>query len=141
MQVSINITKEALFKIVGIAAIVMLFAAPVVFAATTIASNAITLSGTTGQNTLTLTDNVADGLSIVGSGDLMVFTTTDASERVTISTAATISGLATLSTGATVTAGDVTLSDGRLLVATEAGGTWSRNQLEHCWLGCNHDNR
>ena len=48
--------------------------------------NTITLDGATGVNTLTITDNVADALSVVHGGkDFMVFDTTNSAETVTIS--------------------------------------------------------
>ena len=52
----------------------------------TLTGTAITLDGATGVNTLTITDNVADALSVVHGGkDFMVFDTTNSAETVTIS--------------------------------------------------------
>ena len=53
----------------------------------------LTFDGLTGVNVLTVTDNVADALSIIdSSGDLIVFDTQTGVERVTITPAVTISG-------------------------------------------------
>lgn len=47
--------------------------------------NTITLDGTTGVNVLTITDNVADALSVVnGSDDFMVYDTTNSAENLQI---------------------------------------------------------
>src|SRR3989338_1141474 len=53
----------------------------------------LTFDGLTGVNVLTVTDNVADALSIIdSSGDLIVFDTQTCVERVTITPAVTITG-------------------------------------------------
>ncbi len=57
MQISINLSKEAMFKIVGVVAAVVLFAAPAVFAVTTISTNIVTEGNTT------LGDAVADSVT------------------------------------------------------------------------------
>ena len=50
-----------------------------------ITGNTIALDGVTGSNTLTITDNVADALSIVNGGnDFVVLDTTNDSETFTI---------------------------------------------------------
>jgi hypothetical protein len=59
--------------------------------------NTITLDGATGVNILTVTDNVADALSIVdSSGDLLVFDTTTGSESFDVTPNATFAGTLTL---------------------------------------------
>ncbi|MDP3989092.1 MAG: hypothetical protein Q8P93_02565 [bacterium] len=58
----------------------------------------ITLDGLTGVNVLTVTNDVADALSIVdSSGDLIVFDTTAGSEAITITPDTTVSGDLTVS--------------------------------------------
>ncbi|PIR45126.1 MAG: hypothetical protein COV10_01210 [Candidatus Vogelbacteria bacterium CG10_big_fil_rev_8_21_14_0_10_51_16] len=60
--------------------------------------NTITLDGATGVNVLTVTDNVADALSIIdSSGDLMVFDTRTGAEVLTITPNTTIAGNLTVS--------------------------------------------
>lgn len=88
--------------------------------------NTITLDGATGVNTLTVTDNVADALSIVdASGDLLVFTTTTGSEVMAVTPNSTFAGTlgvtgATTLTGLLTTNGDITMSNGATLVNTDA---------------------
>jgi hypothetical protein len=74
------------------------------------ANSDLVFSGTTGTNDITLTDSVADALSIVrGSTDFMVFNTSTPS--LTITPVTTITGLVTASGGITFGAGaDVTFT-------------------------------
>lgn len=64
----------------------------------------IAFAGSTGQNEITLTDNLADALSIkiLAGADIMVVCTTNNAESLTITPATTITGKATLNGGFSV---------------------------------------
>jgi len=65
-------------------------------------STAITFTGATGVNVLTIPTNLADALSVVDSaGDLIVFRTTTGSQSISITPAVNVTGLVTLSGGLT----------------------------------------
>ena len=71
----------------------------------------IDLDGTTGSNILSITDNVADGLSITdGTDDIIVVTTTTGSESVNITPDTNITGNVDI-TGNTTTDGTVTFNN------------------------------
>ena len=79
--------------------------------------NTITLDGATTVNVLTVTDNVADALSIVdGDSDLIVFDTRTGAEVVTITPNTAITGTLAV-TGATTFTGAVTANGGITLGA------------------------
>lgn len=62
-----------------------------------VATPTVTFNGATGANEIRVPDNLADGLSIEGThGDFMVFTTTNGSELITVSEAATFSDVVNL---------------------------------------------
>src|SRR3989338_5461012 len=72
--------------------------------------NTLTLDGATGANEARLVTNLADSFSIEDTaGDLMVFDTTTAAQRVTITPATTITGLITATGG--LTSGSNIISD------------------------------
>jgi hypothetical protein len=83
----------------------------------------LVFSGTTGTNDITLTDSVADALSIVrGSTDFMVFNTS--TPLLTITPAVTVTGIVTAATGSifgtlTVGSGSITDSSGALSFGNE----------------------
>ena len=91
--------------------------------------NTIALDGATGVNTLTITDAVADGLSIIrGSTDVIVINTSTPS--VTITPATTVTGLLTTTAG--ITSGsniksDTTSTDSLGLTGTRWASTFSDN--------------
>lgn len=72
-------------------------------ATVSVTTPSLLLTGTTGNQTVTLTTNLADALSIVdGAGDLIVVTTTTGSQLITITPATTVTGLITSNGGITL---------------------------------------
>lgn len=88
----------------------------------------ITLDGGTGVNILTITDNVADALSIVdSSGDLLVFDTTTGSEVFAVTPNSTFAGTLTVT-------GDAVFDTTTLVVDASSGvgfGTTTPRDIAH----------